>query len=281
MSADDTTAGWLERHYERAPGKRVAFVDEAYRGHERKGETPFYIAAAVVVDVRYMQEIRENLTEIAGGTYWHTTEAMRTDDGPAKVVKMLDYLAEGSDEVCMMSVQREISKSDRDLETARKECLAGLARSLASGQPDASKCMVIEKRHEEAERRLDSQLLAELIRDGHVPRGFQIHQASPREDRLLWLPDLVAYAARKEIALNQPYLFDQLRAFVHEVAPVAYSTPPVTTEQAPDRRSQARLIGDATVPPNKRIKATQTPQTRQTPESAALNTPEADREYDL
>ena len=245
MRDDATAAGWLERSYRRAKGGRVAFVDEAYRGFERKGETPFYIATAVVVETQYMEATREDLVGIAGGTYWHTTEAMRSPDGPARIVEMLRYLADG-EEVCMMSVQREIARSDHDLETARRERLSGLARALHVGTPIAGNTMVIEKRNTDRARKQDSQLLPELVKHGHVDQRFRVHQASPSEDRLLWLPDLVAHAARRDLALRRPELYGEIKERVIEVAPV------VSTEKAssPDLaalqpRSVAELLNDA------------------------------------
>lgn len=248
MRDDASAAGWLERSYEKAKGGQVAFVDEAYRGFERKNEQPFYIAAAVVVDTRYMEEIRENLAEIAGGTYWHTTEAMQSTDGPARIVKMLQYLVEGN-EVCMLSIQRQVTRSDRDLEVARRECLSGLARALDAGNPIASNTMVIEKRQADKDREADSQLLPELIKQGHVDRVFRIHQASPAEDRLLWLPDLLAHAARRDQALRRPELYDLVREYVHSVEPLVKATPTprsAPAEASPKKadRSVGELLND-------------------------------------
>lgn len=259
MIEDNTAAGWLERLYARQAQQggstKIAFVDEAYRGFDRRNERPFYIAAAVVIDTRYMEEIREDLAAIAGSDYWHTTEAMRTADGPARAVEMLRYLADGKEETSILSTQSNISPTDRTLEQARWQCLSGLAIALASGTPEKSTCMIIEKRREAHEQAADSALIPDLIRADRVPRNFQLRQASPREDRLLWLPDVLAHAARRARALRLPEMYNEVRQYVNHVQPhlepaaavpetPAAPTPGASREDAA-RRTMQNLLADA------------------------------------
>lgn len=44
----------------------------------------FYIFTAVIVTFDQMEELRKRLGEIAESTWWHTTQALLTDEGRAK-----------------------------------------------------------------------------------------------------------------------------------------------------------------------------------------------------
>jgi len=64
----------LAKLYQRTAGA-VAFVDESYRAHPLGPERAFYSMSAVTLAKDQLDHVREVLTDIAGGRYWHTTEA--------------------------------------------------------------------------------------------------------------------------------------------------------------------------------------------------------------
>lgn len=55
----------------------MAFVDEPYRPRPIGNERPFYSVSAVTFEISVLGHIRNVMTEIAQGRYWHTTEAMK------------------------------------------------------------------------------------------------------------------------------------------------------------------------------------------------------------
>lgn len=54
----------------------VAYLDEMFH-HGENGAARFCVFTAVVVERTGMSLLREELREIAGGTFWHTTDELR------------------------------------------------------------------------------------------------------------------------------------------------------------------------------------------------------------
>ena len=76
-----------------SPGA-VAFVDESYRAHPLSSERAFYSMSAVTFAKDYPDHVREVLTDIAGGRYWHTTEANAA--GHVDIARVTRFLARES-----------------------------------------------------------------------------------------------------------------------------------------------------------------------------------------
>ncbi|MFT4398051.1 hypothetical protein ACLTEW_24310 [Gordonia lacunae] len=207
----------MENIYGQFPGQPVAFIDEAYRGFERPGEKPFYIATAVVVSHTDLATVRKELFEIAGDRFWHTSEALRTDAGRERAVNMLDYLAEGP-EPCIVASKVEIARHDRNLEQARRDCLRALLCALSEGIENVTtpvNVVVIEKRNTPELVHEDKKTHSGLISDGALPRHHRLVQASPADDRLLWLPDVVSSAVRRSLAFNDKRMYDHIGHRIH------------------------------------------------------------------
>lgn len=76
----------IDDAYRRTRGL-VAFLDESYQAPDAVAahHRTFYIFTAVVVDLKDMVSLRSGLGRIAGGSHWHTSEALITDTcRPAK-----------------------------------------------------------------------------------------------------------------------------------------------------------------------------------------------------
>lgn len=220
--SDESARNLLARRYQDNKETPVAFLDETYRApEEHAGESPFYLFTAVIVEPKHMESIRAELTRIAGGDYWHTTEALQKAEGLEKVGAMLEYLSEG-DEFCVIAKKTEIDASDSDLELARRECLLGLAGALTSGEPagfawPAVRLMILERRPVKKMYDADEYTQKLALREKIMPRNARIFQTSPKFEKLLWLPDLVSSAARKELAVGKREFIDVIRKQVHYV----------------------------------------------------------------
>ena len=191
----------------------VAYLDESYRAAgEHKGETPFYLFTAVIVFPSDMRVIRSDLEEIAGGHYWHTAETLELVDGRVKVLEMLKYLAEG-DELGIITRKVDVDKADVDMEEARRTCLLALANHLTAGDLDYPpvSLMVLERRNTQSLVGRDQHTETLARQQALIPRKAKILQTSPRYEKLLWLPDVVSSAARKEQAMGDRELMDVIR----------------------------------------------------------------------
>ncbi|WP_105567780.1 hypothetical protein [Microbacterium halophytorum] len=200
----------LRTAYSRATSS-VAFVDESYRAAGRPGEPPFYLMVAVVIDVDAMGQARADLMRIAGGTYWHTTEAFRELTGRSRVDAMVAYLS-AADVWSVVAVQTCVDPRDATLESARMECMARLiAEVTRGGGPHATRTIVAEIRRPGAEQARDDENITRLFRAGVLSDGVRLHMVSPNQEPLLWAPDVVAWALRRLLALGDGQWFSPLR----------------------------------------------------------------------
>lgn len=210
--------------YRRTRGP-VAFLDESYQAPDDVAahRRTFYIFTAVVVDLKDMVSLRSGLGRIAGGSHWHTSDALKTDHGCVQTREMLDYLAEGS-EACVIAHQVQVDATDTDAEGARRACYRGLAIELAAGRAgvwDPVDLLVLEERNQRNFKNKDQTNHRELVSEQLVLRNTRLLQTSPAAERLLWLPDLVSSAFRRTITHRDvtSTLFDVIKEQVHFVEP--------------------------------------------------------------
>lgn len=204
--------------YQRTRGP-VAFLDESYQAPSDPQRDAFYVMTAVVVAVKNMETIRTGLGAIADTNYWHTSEALKTDDGWAQTRELLGYLAEGI-EPCVIAHRVTVDADDTHAEDARKHCYQALAVELATGRPgdwDVVDLLVLEERNQRNLKNKDQANHKQLVSAGRVPRHTRLLQTSPSCERLLWLPDLAASAYRRTITHDDRTLFDVIKDQVHFV----------------------------------------------------------------
>lgn len=210
----------LERAYASTAGA-VAYLDETF-DHGEHGTSRFYVFTAVVVERAEMQPLREELRDIAGGTFWHTTDELRTEEGRKKASAMLNFLGEG-DEICVIAHHSQVDQDDNDLEKARRACLRGLASTLSVGAAplrESVDLMVLEERNPRNRSNLDHKNISAMRAEGLVRRSMQAVLTSPKYEHLLWLPDLVSSAYRGTFTRADDSLFSLIQQRVHFVDPV-------------------------------------------------------------
>lgn len=79
-------------------GRPIAYIDETYNVDGRHGRL-YYVMAAVVVQAAQVANIRAAIVRIAGSSYWHTSEEIRSAAGRQRTIEMLQYLGDpGGDE---------------------------------------------------------------------------------------------------------------------------------------------------------------------------------------
>jgi hypothetical protein len=199
----------------------VAYLDETFE-HGEHGLGRFYVFTAVLVERTEMDVLRDELRGIAGGTFWHTTDELLTEDGRKKASGMLEFLGEG-DEVCVISHHTRVADDDQDLESARRECMRGLASTLSAGAAPLRgrvDLMVLEERNPRNLSNLDRKNIAAMRGEGLIHRSMQAVLTSPKFEHLVWLPDLVSSAYRRTVTHADDSLFSLIRPRVHFVDPV-------------------------------------------------------------
>lgn len=206
--------------YARTTGP-VAFLDESYQAPDGAdpGRATFYIFTAVLVELKNLDELRSGLLDVAGSTYWHTRDALRTDDGREQTRGLLAYLAEGL-EPCVVAHRVKVDPDDHDAEESRKACYQALAVDLASGRAgvwDPVDLLVLEERNQRNFKNKDQANHKELVSGQRVARNTRLLQTSPAHERLLWLPDLVASAFRRTITHADRTLYQLIEGQVHFV----------------------------------------------------------------
>ena len=82
-----------------------------------------------------------------------------------------------------------------DTEHARQQCLTTLIKNLDSN----TSALVFEKRKTQKENHADQALVTNLRNQKLLSQSVRTVWVSPSEEKLLWLPDLVAMAYRRTI----------------------------------------------------------------------------------
>lgn len=200
--------------YRRAPGGYIAFLDESFE--LQADRQTFYLMSAVVTHRDQLEPLRDGLIDVVGDGFWHTTESLLTDKGRQQAVKMAEYLgAENGTEVCIVSCRMPLGDDGGD--AARRACLGQLAANLCTGaEPLAGSVhlMVLEQRETQHERSYDTRIVKELRAEKAICRQCQLKQASPRDEELLWLPDLVSSAVRRKMTHGEEDLLHPIENIV-------------------------------------------------------------------
>jgi len=190
----------LHELYQRTPGGAVSFIDESYR--TRPGaEAPFYSMSAVTFALDRLDDIRESMTEIAGGRYWHTTEAF-TDGNRDAIARMGRYIANHS-EWNVVTVDTPIMNGDRGLTHARATCLAAITREVTRGTgPDAVRLLVADRNRDAHLNRADANVVAMLRGLGEIDRSVTLHHGRMAKEPVLWAADTISWSAYRNIAVD-------------------------------------------------------------------------------
>lgn len=203
----------LNDAYVRNGSRHVAFIDETFRfGRNFPGENPFYLMTAVLISPHDFDVIREELWEIAGGSYWHSTKELSTEYGRQRIEEMLKYLSQG-DEVSIVSHFRDEFSITSNVEEMRKATFKALCGKIFAENPGWSQVIlaVLERRNGNNLFEIDERTFRSMRREGIIPPQGRLFQTSPAEENLLWLPDVVATALRQKIVRNNPQYFDLIR----------------------------------------------------------------------
>lgn len=189
----------LDSAYKNLSGEHfVLYVDETFNRPEEKLDHSFYVVCGVLVQEFYLEETRRELLEIVGQAYWHTTEALQTDEGHAKAEELLEYCRRVRD--ChVFAYKKNLPKqgdANEVVSSAREECLRELLIVVQRHCPGL-RLIVIEKRQTNAQNDADRRVVKSLRAEKRLSRHARLLLVSPKDEYLLWLPDLSAMAFRR------------------------------------------------------------------------------------
>lgn len=157
----------LSQAYERAPGGYVAFLDETFQLDDSdKNRREFYMLSAVVVHRDDLAGLRSGLRKVVGGTFWHTSESLKTPEGRERAREVAEFLGDPEgNEVGIVAIK-------------------------------TVHLMILEQRRMQRNRSYDTSIVNDLRKGDVLCRRCRMIQVSPSAEHLLWLPDLVSSAVR-------------------------------------------------------------------------------------
>lgn len=185
----------LRNRYSRTSGY-VAFIDETYRVNNFEDEENFYLVAGILVHKDLLAERRQAFLRVTHSDYWHTTEAF-AGQNQTTIRDFLRLLASTED---LQVFAFTVSVSEKQIENARRICLTQLLKVLEAYEVRTA---VIERRKLLSDRRSDEALFKKAIASGLVGRKLEIMQGHPAAECLLWGADLICWALRRYLALNE------------------------------------------------------------------------------
>lgn len=204
----------LARLYACPEDAEFLFIDESVLDPREQSGDSFYILTASKYQKRELAALRQDLIRSVDPElfpdkfppYWHSTEALQTQEGREVFEDLLAYLFENRDPsiiTCMMpipTVSTEKLKGDRrDLsptENARRECLKVLFKEEQTkfGQLHG---VIFEKRRTSQENDRDKRFLKALENKGIISSKLGRAWVTPRDEIALWVPDIVSMAYRR------------------------------------------------------------------------------------
>lgn len=198
--------GLLTEAYRNNAGSHIAFVDESYLTPGFAVDTtipPFYVMTAYVIPVTELDIMREDIVELSGRRFWHSTEAYRSEDGREKLRSFTRYIGDGS-EPLIVSVQLDVSASDFEADRSREACFRRLLQALAMGEHcDPISLVVFEERKHQSDRNFDARIISRARSEGLIPRTIRVMPMSPAVEPLLWLADVVSFAVNHELSARE------------------------------------------------------------------------------
>lgn len=208
----------LKTHYARVGSGPVAYLDETYH-IESDGRRRFYVMAAVIVLHQDREPLRNELDSLVPDGWWHTTDALRSEDGRNAARSLLQTFRI-PDETCVIVEKVEIDENDKDGLQARGEVLGRMLTATHHAEFDSHPSVdlaVIEEQREARKNNFDRSIRKQLITAAKIRGSMALASVSPGTEHLLWLPDLVCSAYRQKMLFGREELFGEIEELTHVV----------------------------------------------------------------
>lgn len=187
----------LARLYQCSPHSEFLYFDETYTAPEDPfHDRPFYALTAVQFKYEDHSAIRQDIQEIVGASYFHSTESLRSSTGQAVFEELVRYCSENKDP-SFVTCNVDLAQ-DSNIEDARRECIKHLISEYAVKIPYLEG-FIFEARRENKDNNRDRRFLKHLREEKILPDNIGSAWVSPHEEKLLWVPDLVCMAYRRSM----------------------------------------------------------------------------------
>lgn len=199
-----------------SPGQEILFFDETYTLPEENLPENFYALIATKFEYSSLESVRNDLLEIVGKNFFHSTEALKNSEGRECFEKLVQYFSNRrADSVitCKTSLQDEYPS-----ESARRDCIRDIL-TFYLPKKSAVRGLVFESRNNlnlgmKMDAR-DQHFLKKLREEDIIPSIEELGTvwASPTNETLLWAPDIIGMAFRRTLTHTDQtanYFFDYL-----------------------------------------------------------------------
>lgn len=204
----------LQTHYAKVGDGFVGFIDETYH-LEKDGRDRFYTMAAVVVAAQDLDPLRQDLDKLVPTGWWHTSEQLRTDQGYEDTLALLATLNSSYD-ACVIVDHVAVDDAVDATEglSVRADVLGKLLVELHQGEGSMHgpvQLAVAEENRRARVNNFDRSTRQSIVTEGSLPDTVGLVHASPGSEHLLWLPDAVCSAYRRDKLGIGSGLFDEIR----------------------------------------------------------------------
>lgn len=182
--------------------RSIAFIDESYSVPTANGYRTFYILASAVVPRSHLAQLRAELLEAVGTDFMHSTELLKSADG-RQLFEALCHVIPTYVQL-RLEVLEPLLPGDKLGESSRRQMFRDTISNLRHDMPGTVREVFFEKRPDGYMRQADSRTIETLAKD--FP-DVVLRPTDATEERLLWLPDILAAAFR------QGHLRDNWRYF--------------------------------------------------------------------
>jgi len=143
--------------------------------------------------------LRSGLRKVVGGTFWHTSESLKTPEGRERAREVAEFLGDPEgNEVGIVAIKTPVAEGAGD--AARAACFQQVGKALCAGggllADGGVHLMILEQRRMQRNRSYDTSIVNDLRKGDVLCRRCRMIQVSPSAEHLLWLPDLVSSAVR-------------------------------------------------------------------------------------
>lgn len=181
-----------------APAALKAFIDESYDSRNR--DEPVYVLAAVILQGA-LPPAREQVKAVSLGGDFHATELKKS--GNADVIDTMLHTAVRLHQSTVIVAHTPYTGST---EPARQSCLSTLAielNTMGVYNLTADDRRLAVSTHAGDLQKLnknDQATIAGLKKSGHVQPHMMLEHRADKWEQLLWLPDAIAWSARRHLS---------------------------------------------------------------------------------
>ena len=186
-----------------------AFVDESFSLPGASDNRVFYILAAALVSPDQFEEVRSVITQSYPLDFMHASDLLRSSQGRADFARLCSSIPQ-TVEIKLFFLEPLLT-GDRNGELSRSRMFEQICKHLSNSDEFQVTDLVYEIRREGFMRQADNRTAKRMNQDPSFP---WMRPQSPRQEKLLWIPDLAAAAFRQSQIWNNHVFLDSLQSKV-------------------------------------------------------------------